>query len=113
MSPTMSTDIKHKPWWVYVIKSQTKGWFYVGSTTDPKRRLKEHNGLKKGGGRYTAKHRPWAPAALFGPYKNRSEAFKAEMTLKKKRGLKRLAWSPQDSPLCRGLGPKDPWVQES
>ena len=108
-------------WWVYVIQSQAPrtnrrgqalpGFFYVGSTTDFRRRLKQHNGELKGGGRYTAKHRPWKPAALYGPYVDRREAFKAEMALKhSKRGTARLQWTPADHSLCRGLGPNDPWV---
>lgn len=110
-------------WWVYVIQSEqprfTKrgegrpGFFYVGSTTDPRRRLRQHNGEIKGGGRYTAKHRPWAPRALYGPYADRSEAFRAEMALKRgKRGEGRCRWSPDDHELCRGEGPGHPWVAD-
>jgi len=110
-------------WWVYVIQSQAPrfnkkgqrlpGFYYVGSTTDHRRRLREHNGELKGGGKYTSQHRPWVPAALYGPYGSRSEAFKAEMALKHgKRAVGRTQWSVQDSPYCRGLGAKDPWVTE-
>ena len=108
-------------WWVYVIQSQAPrtnrrgqalpGFFYVGSTADYRRRLKQHNGELSGGGKYTAKHRPWKPAALYGPYADRREAFKAEMALKRgKRGTARTHWTPADHPLCRGLGLEDPWV---
>lgn len=110
-------------WWVYVIQSEEPrfskrtgkalpGFHYVGSTTDPARRLRQHNGELVGGGRYTSKHRPWAPRALYGPYANRSEAFKAEMALKRgKRGTARTQWTPSNSSWCRGLGPLDPWVK--
>ena len=108
-------------WWVYVLRSERPrfnskgmrlvGFHYVGSTTDPSRRLRQHNGEIKGGGKYTAQHRPWVPAALYGPYGSRSEAFKAEMALKKgKRSVGRTQWSTKDSPWCRGLGAADPWV---
>ena len=108
-------------WYVYVIQSQMPrtnrkgkplpGFYYVGSTTDYCRRLRQHNGEIKGGGRYTAKHRPWVPSALYGTYANRSEAFKAEMALKRgKRGTARTQWSVEDSVWCRGLGAQDPWV---
>ena len=30
-------------WYVYILKSRTDGKFYVGSTTDLRRRLQEHN----------------------------------------------------------------------
>jgi predicted GIY-YIG superfamily endonuclease len=110
-------------WWVYVLQStqprftqrgkQVPGVCYVGSTTDPPRRLRQHNGEIVGGGRYTAKHRPWRPLALYGPYKDRSEAFKAEMILKRsKRGESRSRWSVDDHPLCRGEGAEHPWVTE-
>ena len=30
-------------WYTYIIKSQNKKWYYVGSTNGLERRLKEHN----------------------------------------------------------------------
>ena len=30
-------------WYTYIIKSQNKRWYYVGSTNRLERRLKEHN----------------------------------------------------------------------
>lgn len=115
-------------YWVYVIQSQQKrfskkgsilpGFFYVGMTTDPKRRLREHNGLysngKTGnpkGAKYTSKHRPWVARACYGPYGSRSEALKAEYALKRsKRGQSRCYWKPEDSPLCKGQGVNHPWI---
>ncbi len=113
-------------YWVYVIQSQQTrvgkrgkplpGFFYVGSTTDPLRRLRQHNGEISGGGKYTSTKRPWRLMAIWGPYAGRGEGLRAEMWLKRtKRGTARLSWSPEDSHLCRGLGPQDPRVdlQES
>lgn len=106
-------------YWVYVIQSlillpeKIFGCTYVGSTNDPVRRLRQHNGEISGGGKYTSKHRPWGPKALYGPYLNRSEALKAEYALKHgKRGLGRLKWSTLDSEWCRGLGVAHPWVSD-
>jgi len=110
-------------WWVYVIQSEEvrfsertgkklDGFRYVGSTTNPARRLRQHNGEIRGGGRYTSKHRDWEMRAIFGPYANRSEAMKAEMALKRKRGRAREQWKPSDSEWCRGLGTADPRVEE-
>lgn len=88
------------------------GLCYVGSTTDPTRRIRQHNGELKGGGKCTSKSRPWKPRALFGPYSNRSEAFRAEMSLKRsKRGEGRIAWSKKNSNWCRGPGVDHPWVK--
>ena len=119
-------------YWVYVVQSEQKrvskktgrvlpGFFYVGMTTCPARRLREHNGLyangKPGnpkGGKYTSQHRPWVARACFGPYATRSEALKAEYALKRgKRGKARCLWTPEDSPWCRGEGPNHPWVKDS
>jgi len=38
----------------------------------------------------------------YGTYANRSEAMKAELALKRKRGRKRLLWTVEDSKWCRG-----------
>jgi len=117
-------------YWVYVIQSELvrygkkgqvlEGFYYVGMTTDPARRLREHNGLyadgsegNPKGGKYTSKHRPWIARACYGPYLSRSEALRAEYSLKRnKRGAARCKWSLDDSPLCRGEGILHPWVQD-
>lgn len=111
-----------KLWWVYVLRSEAKrynkqgkelpGVYYVGSTTDVPRRLLQHGGFKPGGGKYTARFRPWKIVAVYGPYENRSEAFRAEMVLKhSKRGQARTQWTPEDSQWCRGApGTMHPWV---
>ena len=99
-------------YWVYVIESlvpryakngrKLRGFFYVGMTTHPDRRLRQHNGEIVGGGRYTSKHRPWQMRVVYGPYFSRSEALKAEYALKhSKRGEARLSWKPDDSAWCR------------
>jgi predicted GIY-YIG superfamily endonuclease len=111
-----------KLWYVYVIQSEIPrrkkgrtlpGFYYVGSTTDPSRRIRQHNGEIVGGARFTSKHRPWNPRALYGPYKNRKDAWWAERALKKgKRGASRCKWASSDSKWFRGIGPKHPWVQD-
>ena len=119
----MSSD-PNKEWFVYVVQSLQKrpgnkpGFYYVGCTTDVKRRLLEHNGLyasgKTGnpkGSRYTSKLRPWDLRCIHGPYLGQSNALKAERALKHgKRGVARTKWSTSDSIWCRGLGADDPLV---
>lgn len=55
---------------------------YAGVTTDCARRVREHNGLKKGGARYTQARRPvlmlWSERC-----ENRSAACKREVLIKK------------------------------
>jgi hypothetical protein len=118
----MKSD-SEKEWYVYVIQSQQirygkrgkplPGFFYVGCTTDLIRRIRQHNGIIKGGGIYTSQHRPWLMVAIHGPYYGQSEALKAERALKKgKRGISRTQWSPEDSIWCRGLGVGDPRIPD-
>jgi predicted GIY-YIG superfamily endonuclease len=130
----LNTQAKEKRkglYYVYVLQSEQKrvskktgrvlpGFFYVGFTSCPARRLREHNGRyangkmgKKGGGKWTSQHRPWVARACFGPYFSRSMALKAEYRLKRsKRGKARCYWSPEDSPLCCGEGVDHPWVSD-
>lgn len=119
LSALLEVPLKTPYYWVYVIQSltplpgKTFGFTYVGCTNDPVRRLRQHNGEISGGGKYTSKHRPWEPRALYGPYLGRSEGLKAEYALKHgKRGLGRLKWSTLDSKWCRGLGVSHPWVSD-
>jgi predicted GIY-YIG superfamily endonuclease len=110
-------------WYVYVLRSLAPrydrrgrllvGFHYVGSTTDVRRRLRQHNGEIVGGAKWTAKHRPHILVAVYGTYVDRSEALRAELALKRgKRGVGRTRWSPTDSKWCRGLGADDPLVDE-
>lgn len=114
-------------WWVYVIQSLVPrfgrrgralpGFHYVGASTDPRRRLRQHNGEIVGGGRYTSKHRPWELRAVWGPFPDQSTALKAERALKRgKRGQNRTRWSPEDSKWCPpgpNQGTMHPLVRES
>ena len=69
---------------VYVLRSVTKpNMMYVGYTTNILRRLREHNGIIKGGGKYTSANRPWRLAALV-PMPSKSEALKVEYWAKAK-----------------------------
>ncbi len=40
----------------YILQSEINWSYYIGSTTDPQRRLHEHNNKKK---HYTSKFTPW------------------------------------------------------
>jgi len=106
-------------WWVYVIQStvvppgKKAGYTYVGATNDPARRFRQHNGELPGGARFTSRWRPWVPRALYGPYRYKTFALKAEYALKHgKRGEGRCHWSTLDSKWCRGAGADHPWVSD-
>ncbi len=79
-------------WVVYVLVSRTRGT-YVGISTDPDRRLEQHNGLRAGGARSTRAGRPWKLGTVYGPYASRSEALSVEYRVKKLRGRQRLRFA--------------------
>jgi putative endonuclease len=66
-------------WWVYVLRC-ADGSLYTGVTTNVERRLREHNGSKRGA-KYTRSRRP---VSLLGSLKcsSRSEALKMEHQVK-------------------------------
>ncbi len=42
--------------WVYILKSEEKDKYYIGSAADPEKRLLEHN---SGRNKFTRPFRPW------------------------------------------------------
>ncbi len=68
-------------WRIYMVRC-VDGTLYTGITTDIKRRLAQHNGVTKGGARYTRCRRPvelvWAEQC-----EDRSEASRREHAVKK------------------------------
>lgn len=73
----MSVDI----WYLYVLKC-SDGTLYTGISTDPERRLEEHNNSSRGA-KYTRARRPVGDMVLLGNYTNKSDALKAENKFKK------------------------------
>lgn len=82
------------PWFVYVLASTRLSRTYVGITTDPARRLAQHNGELSGGARSTRAGRPWRLAAEYGPYDGRGAALRAERAVKRLSGRRRFSWTP-------------------
>jgi len=72
-------------WYVYVLVSEATGRTYVGATTDPERRLREHNGEISGGAKATRAHRPWRMGRIVGPIDTQREALREEHRIKKLR----------------------------
>ena len=44
------------PYYLYILKSQSAGKYYTGSSKNPQLRLKNHNTIEKG---FTSRYRPW------------------------------------------------------
>lgn len=68
-------------WYVYLAECRD-GSLYCGVTTNPERRLKEHNGLRPGGARYTRTRRPVRLTACV-EQADRSAALRLEAEIKK------------------------------
>ena len=68
-------------WYVYLLECND-GSLYCGVTTNPERRLEEHNGLRPGGARYTRGRRPVRLAACV-EQPDRSAALRLEADIKK------------------------------
>jgi putative endonuclease len=77
-------------WWVYVLVSRRGDRTYVGVTTDAERRLAQHNGERAGGARSTRAGRPWRLGAVYGPYRGRAAAPRAEFEIRQRPGAERL-----------------------
>ncbi len=83
-------------WYVYMLRC-ADGTLYTGVSTDPKRRLREHNGEIKGGARYTRARRPvvlvWQETQP-----DRSGACRREVAVKALRRAEKLRLVAQFSP---------------
>ena len=77
-------------WFMYVLECMDLS-LYCGVTTDPARRLREHNGQLAGVARYT---RPRRPVRLMHtePHPDRSEACKAEAAFKRLSRKRKLVY---------------------
>lgn len=67
-------------WYLYVLKCDDDS-LYTGITTDVERRVREHNGDRSGGAKYTRTRRPVEVAATW-PCEDQSEAASAEAHFK-------------------------------
>jgi len=63
------------------------GTFYTGWTTDPERRVSQHN--KGSGAKYTSTRRP-VKLVYLEPQSNRSDAMKRELAIKKMKRVQKI-----------------------
>ena len=89
----ISKDPMGDQWFLYVLEC-ADGTYYTGITTDPKRRLHEHNFTKKGA-KYTRSRRP-SKVVYCEEYESRSKAAKIEYRF---RNLTR----PQKEKIIQGI----------
>src|SRR3989344_1319867 len=68
------------PWFLYIAQART-GRYYVGITTEPERRIRDHNNGK--GSRMAKGQGPFTLVYTSGPLSNQSAARKLEMQVKK------------------------------
>ncbi len=79
--------------YVYFLKSQNYNQFYVGYTTDLKKRFKKHNaGLVQS----TKPYKPWK-LIFYEAYKSKTDAKRRELYLKTTKGRKGLRLMLRDS----------------
>ena len=60
--------------------------YYIGMTNNFERRIQQHNGVLKGGARFTKKKCDWNPILIIDGFKNKSEAMQSEWAFKNRRG---------------------------
>tara|TARA_R110000824_G_scaffold3106_9_gene14294 strand:- start:1962 stop:2228 length:267 start_codon:yes stop_codon:yes gene_type:complete len=73
--------VDEKVWYLYAVRC-SDDTLYTGVTTNPDRRLKEHNESHRGA-KYTESRRPIDDMVLLGQFVGRSRAQKAEYKFKK------------------------------
>mgnify|MGYP005876309443 FL=1 len=77
-----------RPHWLYILSSQTKHTYYIGSSEEPDRRLTYHNNESKG---YTKRYRPWK-IVYRQEFANKSQALRAERKVKNWKSKKMIAY---------------------
>ena len=88
---------------VYVLRSQkNQNLVYCGMTNNIKRRLRQHNGYIKGGGKYTSANRPWHLSALI-PINAENDQAAKSMALKVEYWTKAKNYPLQGSGLRIGV----------
>ena len=67
---------------VYVLRSlSSPGRSYVGYTSDPAHRLRQHNGEVAGGAKHTSRARPWAMQCVLSRFSTHAVALQFEWAL--------------------------------
>ncbi|MCX6151544.1 MAG: GIY-YIG nuclease family protein [Ignavibacteriales bacterium] len=71
---------------MYILQSLKDGRYYIGSTSDVRKRFEYHNTGRTG---YTKKYQPWV-LIYFEEFETRAEAVRREKYLKSQKNIKRF-----------------------
>ena len=71
---------------LYILQSESSGKYYVGISSNPKRRLKYHNSIEKG---FTSRYRPWK-IVYVKEFPSKSEATQIERKIKSWKSRKKI-----------------------
>ena len=74
--------MKKKYYCYLLVSKRCPGHTYIGYTTDPDRRLAQHNGKVQGGAKYTKRYRPWKRKILVSGFKSSHDALMFEWAWK-------------------------------
>ena len=58
--------------------------YYIGMTNNFTRRIQQHNGILKGGAKFTKKRQDWNPIVMIDGFKNKQQAMQCEWALKRR-----------------------------
>src|SRR5258708_4183415 len=87
--------------YIYILYSGSSDLHYVGYTSDPWRRVIEHN--SKEFTTFTSKHRPWELKSVFECSLNENEAIRMERFIKKQKSRRFLELLCQPAFIPTGL----------
>ena len=85
------TPVSEGSWHVYLLRC-ADGSLYAGITTDPVRRVAEHNGERPGGARYTRARRP-VELVRSEACEDRADASRREARIKALTRAQKEAWA--------------------
>ena len=81
-------------WYLYILKSERHGKFYVGISQNPAKRFQRHNSQENIA--YTSKGRPWI---MMGVWKAEAEALSIERFIKNQKNTRIIRHLIDDKPL--------------
>jgi structure-specific endonuclease subunit SLX1 len=90
-SPLAAESTARERYFCYMLTSAVCGATYIGASTDPWRRLRQHNGELCGGARATRQNRPWRLHTVVGGFVEWRDALRFEWAWKHRPCRRRVA----------------------